>query len=141
MDVSLKAEFLSIMRFFSLDELAAKMSDGLLTLSSCNRRDQRRHQPGQCPWLSVFLNQFSPLTQLANMSSTIQQTIASAERIFAVLDAEDMDETVHPAEGLKTDTKLTFKDVSFSYTDAPLIENFSLEVRCWEMVAIVVQLG
>lgn len=71
------------------------------------------------------------------MSSTIQQTIASAERIFAVLDAEDMDETVHPAEGLKTDTKLTFKDVSFSYTDAPLIENFSLEVPKGEMVAIV----
>lgn len=49
-----------------------------------------------------YSNQFSqPLTQLANMSSTIQQTIASAERIFAVLDAEDMDETVHPAESTR----------------------------------------
>ncbi|MBT8904814.1 ABC transporter ATP-binding protein [Lactobacillus delbrueckii subsp. bulgaricus] len=102
------------------------------------RRDNSAISLGNVQAFLQYSNQFSqPLTQLANMSSTIQQTIASAERIFAVLDAEDMDETVHPAEGLKTDTKLTFKDVSFSYTDAPLIENFSLEVPKGEMVAIV----
>lgn len=87
-----------------------------------------------------YTNQFSqPITQIANLSSTIQQTIASAERIFAVLDTPDMDNTI-----VKDDAQLTapvpkveFKDVRFSYTDEPLIEDFNLKAPKDQMVAIV----
>jgi len=66
-----------------------------------------------------YTNQFSqPITQIANLSSTIQQTIASAERIFTVLDEAEMDDklldtTVLPAP----QPKIEFKDVAFSYGD------------------------
>ena len=87
-----------------------------------------------------YTNQFSqPITQIANLSSTIQQTIASAERIFAVLDADEMtpsdaDPTPIQEEPLP---KVEFKDVQFSYGDEPLIENFNLKAPVNQTVAIV----
>lgn len=86
-----------------------------------------------------YTNQFSqPITQIANLSSTIQQTIASAERIFTVLDEVEMDDklldtTVLPAP----QPKIEFKDVAFSYGDEPLIEDFNLSAEKDHMVAIV----
>ena len=87
-----------------------------------------------------YVNQFTqPITQLANLSSTIQQTVASAERIFEVLDAPEMvaDEAltaVKPAP----QPMIEFKGVDFAYeADQPLIENFSLAAEKNEMVAIV----
>lgn len=86
-----------------------------------------------------YTNQFSqPITQIANLSSTIQQTIASAERIFTVLDEAEMDNqlldtTVLPAP----QPKIEFKDVAFSYGDEPLIEDFNLSAEKDHMVAIV----
>lgn len=87
-----------------------------------------------------YVNQFTqPITQLANLSSTIQQTVASAERIFEVLDAPEMvaDEAltaVKPAP----QPMIEFKGIDFAYeADQPLIENFSLPAEKNEMVAIV----
>lgn len=136
-DASWKAEFLSIM-IFPLMNFVKNVGYLLLAVFGVIDVIKGAISLGNVQAFLQYSNQFSqPLTQLANMSNTIQQTIASAERIFAVLDAEDMDETVHPAAELATAAKLTFKDVSFSYTDAPLIENFSLEVPKGQMVAIV----
>ncbi|WP_019205273.1 ABC transporter ATP-binding protein [Limosilactobacillus ingluviei] len=87
-----------------------------------------------------YVNQFTqPLTQLANLSSTIQQTIASAERIFQVLDEPELSPTVHPATPLvATAPMIEFKNVSFAYRpEEPLIENFNLVAQPNEMVAIV----
>lgn len=87
-----------------------------------------------------YTNQFTqPITQIANLSSTIQQTIASAERIFEVLDAPDMDNTVIEAPALaEAAPKIEFKNVDFSYNpNEPLIENFNLKAPDGEMVAIV----
>lgn len=114
-DASWKAGFLSIM-IFPLMNFVKNVGYLLIAVFGVIDVINGAISLGNVQAFLQYSNQFSqPLTQLANMSSTIQQTIASAERIFAVLDAEDMDETVHLAEGLKTDTKLTFKDV-FSAT-------------------------
>ncbi|MDO4902860.1 MAG: ABC transporter ATP-binding protein [Limosilactobacillus sp.] len=87
-----------------------------------------------------YTNQFSqPITQIANLSSTIQQTVASAERIFEVLDAEEMDDTpqtIAPATSEPV-PKIEFKNVDFSYGDEPLIQNFNLKAPKNHMVAIV----
>ena len=87
-----------------------------------------------------YTNQFSqPLTQVANLSSTIQQTIASAERIFEVLDAPEMDERILKDQPLPghDQPKIEFKDVQFSYNDEPLIQDFNLKAPTNHMVAIV----
>ena len=87
-----------------------------------------------------YTNQFSqPIAQIANLSNTIQQTIASAERIFAVLDEPEMSDKVEDIPSLtgKDIPKVEFKDIKFSYTDEPLIQDFNLKAPRDEMVAIV----
>ncbi|MBW3350343.1 ABC transporter ATP-binding protein [Limosilactobacillus reuteri] len=87
-----------------------------------------------------YTNQFSqPIAQIANLSNTIQQTIASAERIFAVLDEPEMSDKVEDIPSLtgKNIPKVEFKDIKFSYTDEPLIQDFNLKAPRDKMVAIV----
>lgn len=89
-----------------------------------------------------YTNQFSqPITQMANLTNTIQATIASAERVFAVLDEDDMVETAHnqlPAKTAASGNVIEFDDVNFRYVEnQPLIEDFNLAVKPGEMVAIV----
>lgn len=87
-----------------------------------------------------YTNQFSqPIAQIANLSNTIQQTIASAERIFAILDEPEMSDKVEDISPLtgKDIPKVEFKDIKFSYTDEPLIQDFNLKAPRDKMVAIV----
>ena len=78
-----------------------------------------------------------PLESIANGMSTIQSTIASARRVYEYLDGEEMKES-DPCQIKKVQGKVEFVDVSFSYTeDKPLIENFNLQVKPGEKVAIV----
>jgi len=89
-----------------------------------------------------YTNQFSqPITQMANLTNTIQATIASAERDFAVIDEDDMPATAHaeiPAETAQGSNVIEFDNVNFQYVpDQPLIENFNLKVKPGAMVAIV----
>lgn len=87
-----------------------------------------------------YTNQFSqPITQIANMTNTIQATIASAERIFQVLDEPEMDDTTTNYPTVSDDTnKITLAAVDFSYrVDQPLIKQFDLAVQRNKMIAIV----
>lgn len=87
-----------------------------------------------------YTNQFSqPIAQIANLSNTIQQTIASAERIFEVLDEPEMDDKIKETPVLAGTNlpKVEFKDIQFSYTDELLIQDFNLKAPRDKMVAIV----
>lgn len=87
-----------------------------------------------------YTNQFSqPITQIANLMNTIQSTVASAERVFEVLDEAEMDDQGSglPVEA-DTPYKVRFEHVQFGYTpDKLLFEDFNLDVKPGEMVAIV----
>ncbi len=79
-----------------------------------------------------------PITQTASIASTIQSTVASAERVFDLLDEEEAVADMEPLQKLVEPKVVTFEDVSFSYkTDTKLIENLNLSVRPGEKVAIV----
>lgn len=86
-----------------------------------------------------YMQQFAqPITQLANLANTIQATIASAERIFAVLDEPSMEATHVDIADQPTDKLITFDHVQFGYADQELlIKDYSLAVDPGEMVAIV----
>ncbi|MCO7027230.1 ABC transporter ATP-binding protein [Tetragenococcus halophilus] len=87
-----------------------------------------------------YTNRFSqPIRQLSNLVNTIQVTIASAERIFEILDEEEMvDQPSNlPAEE-NTPYKVRFEDVQFGYSgDQLLFTGFILDVKPAETVAIV----
>ncbi|HJA90919.1 MAG TPA: ABC transporter ATP-binding protein/permease [Candidatus Jeotgalibaca merdavium] len=87
----------------------------------------------------TYTNQFSePMKQLTNILNTIQSIIASTERIFEVLDEEEMPITKTNKPKVETDDKLTFEHVRFGYGDsADLMTDFNLSVKAGQMIAIV----
>jgi ATP-binding cassette subfamily B multidrug efflux pump len=80
-----------------------------------------------------------PLSQMAGMANMLQSGVASAERVFELLDAEEQDpDTATKSLPAKTDGHVEFEHVSFSYTpDKPLIEDLSFAAKPGETVAIV----
>jgi ATP-binding cassette subfamily B protein len=87
-----------------------------------------------------YSRQFSmPLTQVASMANLVQSGVASAERIFELLDAEEQD--ADPVPGVKPEElrgRVALEHVSFRYDpEKPLIEDLSLIVEPGHTVAIV----
>ncbi|MEU7673249.1 ABC transporter ATP-binding protein [Micromonospora taraxaci] len=87
-----------------------------------------------------YSRQFTqPLTQLASMANLLQSGVASAERVFAVLDADEQTpDPVEPARVTDPHGRVEFDHVSFSYEpDKPLIDDLSLVAEPGHTVAIV----
>ncbi|WGD38597.1 ABC transporter ATP-binding protein [Lysinibacter sp. HNR] len=87
-----------------------------------------------------YSRQFTqPLTQLGSMANLLQSGVASAERVFELLDAEEQSSDADPAESPNKDKgRLVFENVSFSYSeDKPLITDLSLVAEPGQTVAIV----
>jgi len=80
-----------------------------------------------------------PLAQIAGLMNTVQSGVASAERLFELLDAPEEEPDRSPSVPIARATgAISFKDVSFRYKeDQPLIENFNLDVKPGQTVAIV----
>jgi ATP-binding cassette subfamily B protein len=87
-----------------------------------------------------YSRQFTqPLTQVASMANLMQSGVASAERVFELLDAEEQEpdpqDATLPAERRG---RVEFEHVSFSYRpEQPLIEDLSLVAEPGQTVAIV----
>ncbi|MER7169098.1 ABC transporter ATP-binding protein [Micromonospora sp. NPDC000207] len=87
-----------------------------------------------------YSRQFTqPLTQVASMANLLQSGVASAERVFAVLDAtEQTPDPAEPARVREPRGRVAFENVSFRYApDKPLIEELSLVAEPGHTVAIV----
>ncbi|MGL5747030.1 MAG: ABC transporter ATP-binding protein [Weissella cibaria] len=132
-----KAQFVSTvifpsMRFVNnLDYLAMAVIGGIKVASGTVSL-------GDVQAMLQYTNQFSqPITQIANLTNTIQATVASAERIFQVLDEPEMTELT-PVGPITTDDIVTFEHVAFSYQpDQPLMTDYSMSVKPGQMIAIV----
>jgi ATP-binding cassette subfamily B protein len=87
-----------------------------------------------------YSRQFTqPLTQVASMANLLQSGVASAERVFEVLDAPEQSADVSPAVPMvEVRGRIAFEDVSFSYDPSrPLIEHLDLVAEPGQTIAIV----
>ncbi|NNM54301.1 MAG: ABC transporter ATP-binding protein, partial [Spirochaetales bacterium] len=87
-----------------------------------------------------YLRQFSmPIVQTANIVNVFQSSLASAERVFALLDeTEETPDRVDSETQGRGEGKLIFEKVSFGYTPGvPVIEELDLSVQPGHVVAIV----
>lgn len=89
---------------------------------------------------STYFSQ--PINNITSVTTQLQTAIASAQRVFSVLDSEpennEEEGLVEFSSTTSTKGKVTFDNVSFSYTaDHPLIKNFNLDVNNGTRVAIV----
>jgi ATP-binding cassette subfamily B protein len=87
-----------------------------------------------------YSRQFSqPITQVASMINLLQSGVASAERVFELMDAEEeISDGDHPRLIEAPHGRVAFESVSFRYEESrPLIEDLSLTVEPGQTVAIV----
>lgn len=95
---------------------------------------------GSIQAFSQYVRQFNqPLTQVAAMYNTLQSGLASAERVFELLDAEEeVPDPAAPATAPRGSPRVEFEDISFGYSPGnPVIEGLSLRVEPGQTVAIV----
>lgn len=79
-----------------------------------------------------------PITDLSNIANTLQSSLASAERVFDLMDAPDEVEDGEKELFLESGGDVEFRNVAFSYVpEKPLIEDFNLKVKKGDLVAIV----
>ncbi len=79
-----------------------------------------------------------PITDLSNIANNLQSSLASAERVFDLLDAEEEVEDTEKELYLESGGSVEFRGVDFSYLpDKPLIKDFNLKVNKGDLVAIV----
>ncbi|WP_175934982.1 ABC transporter ATP-binding protein [Corynebacterium sp. Marseille-P4321] len=132
-----KAQFLSnsmqpIMQFISYLSYVViavlggvKVASGRLTLGDATAFIQYSRQFNQ------------PLGELAGMMQMLQSGVASAERIFELLDAGEEEEEAGGSSISNVRGEVEFRDVDFSYGNDPLIEELNLRVAPGQTAAIV----
>ena len=92
-----------------------------------------------------YLNRFNrPITEVAQLSNTIQQILAAAERIFDFLEEKEEEPEVEKSlfsqivnKNRKLHGEVEFRNVNFSYDVKPVIKNFSVKIEPGMQVAIV----
>jgi len=105
---------------------ALMVASGALSLGSVQALIQYSRQFGQ------------PLTQVASMANVLQSAVASAERVFALLDADEQQpDPARPARLAEVRGRVEFRNVCFRYRPGALIEALSLTVEPGQTVAIV----
>ncbi len=90
-------------------------------------------------FIQYVRNFTQPLSQIANISNVIQQTVAAAERVFEFLDeAEETADADMPADASNTRGDVSFDHVRFGYSpDKIIIKDFTSYVKKGQKVAIV----
>jgi ATP-binding cassette subfamily B protein len=87
-----------------------------------------------------YSRQFTwPITQVASIMNVMQSAVASAERVFELLDeTEEEPDLANPVPLLHCQGHIELSDVSFRYEpETPLIEDLDLDVKPGQTVAIV----
>ncbi|MDA3956349.1 ABC transporter ATP-binding protein, partial [Oceanispirochaeta sp.] len=80
-----------------------------------------------------------PIQEMSRVFSEMQQAIASAERVFALLDLDsDIQDLPEALESPRFEGQVELRNVDFHYVpDTPVLKNFNLTVRRGETIAIV----
>ncbi len=106
-----------------------KITDGSLT-------------PGEfTTFLGAAFMMYGPIKKLSRVNASIQQAIAAAERIFAMLDTHtEVDERVGAPALPRMQRSVEFRDVGFAYADRPdhfVLRHASFRVTAGQVVAMI----
>ena len=89
-------------------------------------------------FMIIVMRLLPPLKQFSQMPTTAQQSLAAAERLFAVLDLETetaLDRGTRVVDGLRD--AIEFDRVTFAYEQEPVLRDVSFRARRGDMVALV----
>jgi ATP-binding cassette, subfamily B, bacterial len=83
-----------------------------------------------------------PFMNLSSFWSQFQQGLSAAERIFALIDADNIIIQTDDKKVMKLAGRIEFKDVTFEYVaDQPILKKFNLDIKPGESVAFVGHTG
>ena len=91
-------------------------------------------------FLTAMFLAYTPIRRLAGANNTIQQALAAAERVFAIMDMDNEYERSRELKALPPLARaLEFRRITFQYesADLPSLHDIALSVRAGEMVALV----
>jgi len=89
-------------------------------------------------FLTLVLRLLQPLKQLSQMRTTAQSSLASAERLFEILDSPaEFQRDRGTRETATFERELSFERVSFSYGDAPVLSGIDFTAGKGEVIALV----
>ncbi len=133
--------------FFPVIEIVLALSIGLIIWFTAKEAlVLQQSQQGVIVAFILCLNLlFRPLRMIADKFNTVQMGIIASDRVFTVLDNEDVE--VPPEEAYTQPQrpmrgKVCFKNVSFAYAeDRPVLKNISFNVQPGQTIAIVGHTG
>jgi ATP-binding cassette subfamily B protein len=83
----------------------------------------------------------SPVSMLSQIWASLLSVMASAERVFELLDTDEMENYPHIFDNFPDDAKVVFDHIQFGYTEKPLMSDFNLKAANGQTIAIVGHTG
>mgnify|MGYP006328146437 FL=1 len=89
-------------------------------------------------YIAFYWRVLEPSKAIANAYANVQRGLVSGNRIFAILDvASEIKNRENPIPLKSFEEGIRFENVSFRYSQEPVLKNVSLEIKKGQMVAIV----
>lgn len=90
----------------------------------------------------IMASSFGPVVALSNLSNTLLQTFACAERLFAILDEEPQVEEVLQGKKVSGES-ISYEDVTFAYEnrDKPVFKDASIDIKKGDKIALIGESG
>jgi len=89
-------------------------------------------------FMGGLLSLYRPMARLGDVSSVIQQAVASGERVFEILNiTPDIKNPSNPVVISEFKDKIKFENVSFKYDEEVVLKDINFEINKGEIVAIV----
>lgn len=126
-------------------ELIGALGAGLVIWYGGSEVIAGNRTPGEFfSFLAALVMLYDPFKSISQANNTIQQAMAGAERVFEILDSEELREESGGREVYTPPfSSLSFRNVSFNYpgTQEPALKDINLEITAGERVAFVGQSG
>ena len=138
-DVAWKAQFMSGIVFPALN-FVNNLGYVLVCVVGGLLVAKKKIEIGDIQAFIQYIRQFTqPIVQIANITNIIQSTIASAERVFEVLDEDEELKDIEDSQAIKDfKGQVEFDHVKFGYVaDQMLMEDINVDVEAGHTIAIV----
>jgi ATP-binding cassette, subfamily B, multidrug efflux pump len=125
--------------FFPVVEILSSVSLALLVWWGGKGILKTHTTVGELVAFIMYLNMmFRPIRQLADRFNTLQMGMVSSDRVFKVLDTNDIIENNGKESADNIQGNVSFKDVWFAYNNEEwILKNVSFDVRSGETIALV----
>ncbi len=77
----------------------------------------------------AMMSSFGPVTALSNLSNQLNQTLASGQRVLALLEEDPVLEEIEGEAEIQKEVGAKMEEVDFSYTNTQILSHYSLDVR------------